>query len=363
MRPVISRRLCSRRQRFSALLRAMRRETGERGGDPCHPVPDAVAFERREAAERRNIVEKMKRVRWWDLGVTVALVVLCTPAFAQDSSTTVAGELVKLTLVPVPESQPAPKTETGRSTTLQSPPAAFPQLGECQLPNASGDPKKWRNQFGLYWFVPAFAGSGRVAGSPTFKVSASISKVWDALKDHGDGNIAFHYEGGPAKYKVLLDLNYWKLDYTALTRIGLITLNPSQWIIELGGAVPVLAKPMPGGGYTVEGLTGVRYTRLTLDHNNATLGTSGSSTRDWADFFAGARARYFMKRMVANLRFDLGAGGSQWTYNFISTIGYRFTGRNSVNLGWRVLEQQYESGGFKWFVQQNGPLFTLQNQF
>jgi hypothetical protein len=288
----------------------------------------------------------------------MSLLIMAAPVLAQDSPKTATLELPNITPFAVPESQPRPKTEAVRLTALTFPVTA------CQLPGQGEDPKKWRNSLTLYGFLPAYTGTARIHNSRNFKVSASIAKTWDTLKDHGDGAFALHYEGGPAKYKAFVDLNYWKLQYsTRDTVFGQFDFLPSQWMIELGGAVPVKAKSMPEGGYTVEGLAGVRYSRLTLEVDHNTTGAGGSQTQEWADFFAGARARYYKKRLEAGIRLDIGAGGSQWTYNVIPQVGYRFNRTIALGLGWRVIEQQYESGGFKWFVKQNGPHIDFRVEF
>ena len=229
-----------------------------------------------------------------------------------------------------------------------------------------GNPNKWRHSWTGYAWVPAFYGSARARSIP-LDVNSSVSDTWNAVQDHGDGNFAGHYEGGPAKYKVMLDLNYWKLHFDRSARIGDLEASPKSWIIELGGAIPVSQKSFGGGrGAKVEMLAGLRYSQLKLKVRNDTTDREENPDQSWVDPFFGARYRYdFNNKWESSLRFDFGGLGigSDFTYNLVTQFGYRFTKRNTVLAGWRILYQDFNDGGFKWNVSQTGPFLGFNTQF
>jgi hypothetical protein len=83
-----------------------------------------------------------------------------------------------------------------------------------------------------------------------------------------------------------------------------------------------------------------------------------SQSKAWVDFVGGARGQYFLyKGLFVAAYGDIGGGSSALTWQVQGTMGYKFTKMISAEAGWRLLSDNYTSGGFIYNVKQQG-LYT-----
>ncbi len=99
-------------------------------------------------------------------------------------------------------------------------------------------------------------------------------------------------------------------------------------------------------------LTGFRFSPFANGYFNR------SDSKAWADFVGGARGQYFLYQGLFVAAYgDIGGGSSDLTWQVQGTLGYKFSKLVSAEFGWRLLSDNYQSGGFTYNVKQQG-LFT-----
>ena len=93
-------------------------------------------------------------------------------------------------------------------------------------------------------------------------------------------------------------------------------------------------------------------------------------TRDWVDPVVGLVLRTpVQRRWHAMLIADVGGfgAGSELTWQALPTIGFDLTDRASIELGWRVIDTDYENGDgaerFAWNVRLQGPAIGFAFRF
>jgi hypothetical protein len=92
-------------------------------------------------------------------------------------------------------------------------------------------------------------------------------------------------------------------------------------------------------------------------------GTLASSDRDWVDGVVGVRFdMMFAPNWEAFASADVGAGGSELSWQLYGGIGYRF-GWGSVLGGWRHLHIDYDKGDFRLDAALTGPFIGASFQF
>lgn len=119
------------------------------------------------------------------------------------------------------------------------------------------------------------------------------------------------------------------------------------------------------GTWCLDAYAGVRYYSVGVDIA-ATPGAIGalpgttavSRTEDWIDPIVGLHLDVTWPKWYVVVEGDIGGFGvgSDFSWNLMGTVGYRFNCTFSVFLGWRVLDTDREDGDFVFDVTQSGPL-------
>ena len=112
---------------------------------------------------------------------------------------------------------------------------------------------------------------------------------------------------------------------------------------------------------------GIRYWRLKseLQFQSGVLpGIGLDATRDWVDGIVGARARMPLSRKWwATAYGDVGAGGSEFTYQVVGNAGLDIGEHYALVLGYRYLKVDYDKDGFLFDTAMKGPLFGFTFKF
>lgn len=109
----------------------------------------------------------------------------------------------------------------------------------------------------------------------------------------------------------------------------------------------------------------VRYTQVKTDMNVSLTTTPGivfpggassaSGSEDWTDVVVGVRALYPVSNNVSLLGYaDVGAGGSDLTYQLIAGVNWEFVEDITAKVGYRVLDWDYRNEGTVWDMQASG---------
>jgi hypothetical protein len=231
----------------------------------------------------------------------------------------------------------------------------------------------------------------------TVDVDASFSKVVNSVVDNGGTLVALMLDGetrnGP--YGVFFDV-IW--DRVTLSPSGFRTRDLAPGVtgtlgaslkavsntatVELGGAYEVAQF----GPVALDVIAGARYwyqqaeidlaLSATLDVADLTIrgdkAIAKSSSVDWLDGFAGARARVELAPgQYLQVRGDVGGGGSKFSWQALAAYSYDFTTKNNVTysgvIGYKALYVDYEQGEgitkYRYDMLQHGPVVGLNIRF
>lgn len=171
------------------------------------------------------------------------------------------------------------------------------------------------------------------------------------MKIEGDGATTVTGPGGLVSANGQLDLT--NKMYIAQASVGYRVLD-SQTKLNLLGAL--------------------RYTKLEVDMDVAVQFTPGivfpggatstSGSEAWTDFVVGAQVVHPLADNVALVGYaDVGAGGSDLTYQFIGGVNWAFEKDFIAKLGYRYLSWDYENDGTVWDIAASGPYLGLGIRF
>jgi hypothetical protein len=204
---------------------------------------------------------------------------------------------------------------------------------------------KWTFDASLYGLAAGMSGDVMVKGIPA-DVDFGFDDVWDNLDFAMMGKVRVGYE----RWALTTDVVYMDL---GASRNGL-NVDLEQWVVE------------PSVSYTVskgfEALAGARYNNLGASISSGPLGGNPSGTQDWWDPIVGANLSLPLgKQFSVNVRGDIGGFGvgSDLTWQAFPYVGWRFTKWGSLQLGYRWLYMDYETGSgtsqFKYDMLNQGP--------
>jgi hypothetical protein len=119
---------------------------------------------------------------------------------------------------------------------------------------------------------------------------------------------------------------------------------------------------------TVDAFTGFRYWHLgaNLRFEPNFLGNTFSTSQNWADPLLGARFQTPLGRKFRFTLFgDIGGfgAGSQLEWQAVPVLGYELNKRFTLQGGYRYLDVNYRSGGFKYDVRMSGLLLGVTIRF
>ncbi|HOW55629.1 MAG TPA: hypothetical protein PLR60_13380 [Syntrophorhabdaceae bacterium] len=149
-----------------------------------------------------------------------------------------------------------------------------------------------------------------------------------------------------------------------------LTLAYEQWTVEAGGFYQV-GKWRVGENkdewVTLDVLATARFWSIKVDLDTSTIINPGRSN-SWVDPIVGARLNIDLsKKVIMNLRVDIGGFGvgSDFSWNGLAAIGYRFNEYITALVGYRALYVNYKSGTSKARYEEtlHGPIMGLAFSF
>ena len=170
------------------------------------------------------------------------------------------------------------------------------------------------------------------------------------------------------KFGVLLDLDYLDLSDSAQTP-GELFGDAKASSEALIGTLALAYRVLEQDGGTVDVLGGGRLWSIDNEVKFSAgrlPAVSTSEDETWIDPIIGLRGdlvlndQFFLKSYA-----DIGGfgAGSEFTWQVLVTMGYRFNDSLTAELGWRYLSVDYDDDGFLWDVDLNGPLLGLSYKF
>lgn len=230
-------------------------------------------------------------------------------------------------------------------------------------PDQSTPNDGWQFMVAPYFWLSGIHGT---TGLPnrTIVVSEPFRDVFDSLQFALMGA----FEARKNKFSILTNLEYVSLKDEKATpgplfssveaRIKMFIFNP---------AVGYRFYESSDNTATLDVEGGVRVWRISTDFTFAPgilPGTEVQASRSWADAVVGLSGRKALSEKVFLLgKFDLGGGGSKFTYRIFGGGGYNLTPRIPLVFGYRVLDVDYNRDNFVYDMNQRGPIFGVGFKF
>jgi hypothetical protein len=227
----------------------------------------------------------------------------------------------------------------------------------------SGSSDKWQFQFSPYFWLASLHGTGGV-GNRTIQVDESFSDIFHSLKFALMGV----FEARKDTFVSLTDLEYVSI------RDDKATPGPLFSNVDAGFKTFIFDQEVgyrlyddPAKGASVDVLGGIRVWHVStdLDFGAGILpATQIQGSRNWVDGVVGLRGKAAVsKKMFVTGKFDLGGGGSKFTWQIFGGGGYNVKPNIALIFGYRVLDVDYHKNNFVYDMNQRGPIMGLGFKF
>lgn len=222
---------------------------------------------------------------------------------------------------------------------------------------------EWQFQFSPYFWMAGLHGS---TGTPnrSVQLNEGFSDVFHTLK------FAFMgvFEARKDKWVIVTDVEYVSLEDDKATPGPLFSsVNAGVKTFIFNPEVGYRFFEDPDKGYFVEVGGGVRIWRISTDFTfspGILPGTQADAGRTWVDGVAGMQGKAALsKKVFLTGKFDLGGGGSKFTYRLFGGAGYNVTPRIPLIFGYRVLDVDYDRDNFVYDINQRGPIVGMGFKF
>jgi hypothetical protein len=256
------------------------------------------------------------------------------------------------------EVERAPKAD---ASTLSKAPANRASIVPRSPQATNAD--KWQFQFSPYFWLAGVHGTAGV-GNRTTTVDMSFGDVFDSLK------FAFMgvFEARKGKWVVLTDLEYVSLKDERATPGPLFssaTARFKTFIFDPEVGYRLYEDPDKGASVDVLGGVRVWHVSTQLDFGAGILPAQQiQGSRTWVDGIAGLRGKAAVsEKIFVSGKFDLGGGGSKFTWQLFGGLGYNLTPKIALIGGYRVLDVNYNKNSFIYDMNQRGPIMGLGFKF
>lgn len=123
----------------------------------------------------------------------------------------------------------------------------------------------------------------------------------------------------------------------------------------------------PDNSAFVDVLGGVRIWRISTDFTftpGILPGTQVEASRSWVDAVGGLRgSAHLSEKLFVSGKFDLGGGGSKFTYQLFGGGGYEINKKIALLFGYRVIDVDYNKNNFVYDMNQRGPVLGIGFKF
>ena len=225
------------------------------------------------------------------------------------------------------------------------------------------DQNKWQFQFSPYFWLAGLHGTGGV-GNRTTGVDESFGDVFDAL------NFAFMgtFEARKKKFISLTDLEYVSVSDEKATPgplFSTVDAGFKTFIFDQEVGYRVLENPEKGASLDVLGGARVWHVSTDFEFGAGILpATRIQASRNWVDAVGGLRGKMALsQKLFLTGKFDLGGGGSQFTWQVFAGAGYNLNPKIALIFGYRVLDVDYDKNNFIYDMNQRGPVLGVGFKF
>lgn len=227
----------------------------------------------------------------------------------------------------------------------------------------TGSADKWQFQVTPYFWLESLHGNAGL-GNRSTHVDQSFGDLFHDL----DFFIMGAFEARKGKLISLTTLEYTDISDEKATPGPLfsnVKANFKQFIFDSEAGYRVFDNPDKGASIDVLGGARVWHVSTDLAFGARVLpAVDLQGTRNWVDAVAGLRGKAAVsKKMFVTGKFDLGGGGSKFTYQIFGGAGYNLNPKVALIGGYRVLDVNYNKNNFIYDMNQRGPIFGLGFKF
>jgi opacity protein-like surface antigen len=222
---------------------------------------------------------------------------------------------------------------------------------------------EWQFQFTPYFWLASLHGTGGV-GNRSAQVDMSFGDIFGSLKFALMGV----FEARKDKFLVVTDLEYVSIEDDKATPGPLFSsVNAGFKTFIFDPEVGYRLYEDEAKGASVDVLGGARIWHVSTDLNfgSGLLPAQNiQGSRNWLDGVVGLRGKTAVsKKMFVTGKFDLGGGGSKFTWQLFAGGGYNVKPNIALIAGYRVLDVNYRKNNFIYDMNQRGPIMGLGFKF
>jgi hypothetical protein len=222
---------------------------------------------------------------------------------------------------------------------------------------------EWQFQFSPYFWLASLHGTGGV-GNRTAEVDVSFGDIFDSLKFALMGV----FEARKGKLVLRTDMEYVSVEDERATPGPLFSdVNAKFKTFIFDPEVGYRVYDDPAKAAYVDVLGGIRVWHVSteLDFGAGILpATRVEGSRNWVDAIVGLRGSTAVsKKLFVTGKFDLGGGGSKFTYQLFGGGGYNINQKVALIFGYRVLDVNYDKNNFIYDMNQRGPIMGIGFKF
>ena len=301
--------------------------------------------------------------RWTALSITL---ILATAGAISVTAQTHAENSATVTAITSPSTRaattavtPTAREEKTVDTVRASVPATSP---ETPVPQTA-DPDEWQFQFSPYFWLAGLHGTGGT-GNRTTEVDESFGDVFDVL------NFAFMatFEARKGKFISLTDVEYVSISDERATPGPLFsTVDAGFKTFIFDQEVGYRLFDNPEKGASLDVLGGIRVWHASTDFEfgaGILPATRIEASRNWVDGVGGLRGKMALSpKLFLTGKFDLGGGGSNFTWQIFAGAGYTLNPKIALIFGYRALDVNYNKNNFVYDMNQRGPILGVGFRF
>ena len=280
----------------------------------------------------------------------------------ENSPTTTAATAASTDAPKAIDSKKSEVTANVDTIRASVPTATKPTSPETPVPQTV-DQDKWQFQFSPYFWLAGLHGTGGV-GNRTTAVDESFRDVFDAL------NFAFMgtFEARKGKFISLTDLEYVSVSDEKATPgplFSTVDAGFKTFIFDQEVGYRLLENPEKGASLDVLGGARVWHVSTDFEFGAGILpATRIQASRNWVDAVGGLRGKMALSQKIfLTGKFDLGGGGSKFTWQVFGGAGYNLNPKIALIFGYRVLDVDYDKNNFIYDMNQRGPILGLGFRF
>lgn len=240
-------------------------------------------------------------------------------------------------------------------------------------PGVAAEPDPWQYEVTPYLLASRMDGTAGAKG-----VTGDVDVSFGDILDHLDAGFMGLFTARKGRWTLGLEGIYMKLEdeeaksvtgpLGAVTVSGALDATSSLYVAQASVGYRVLDDRT-----TLDLIGALRYTKLELDLD-VVIDSAGivfpggersaSGSEDWVDAVVGMRVLHPVAEHVSLLGYaDVGAGGSDLTYQITAGVNWEFKEGYTAKVGYRYMYWDYENDGVVWDIAASGPYLGLGIRF